>query len=491
MPINACSGIKCGPMVLTASTNRAERSVSPGDIRGNVRTRVPGIDGPNTTETAVITPVDVLTVRRTSAIFRRLASSSFTDPALDTSATEPSTAIGPTRRSRLHTAVLCALPPTQPRPHASAFVCVHISLLRISLPVHPFVQPRLTHFEHRVDLHTLHCQTFSAFVAMALDSGAQRQPLDKLIPPATLLWLHHFERSIEGEQWLLSQMQICAQPNVAYCREVIKVCASLYLEFGGDTSDANVWTPTSGIQVRTVPLVGTFGPLYKSVLENHLTGKAPGVIMYNLRLRSVRHFVAAPVDGNREWYTRCELALRYFCDQCIFTQTQDFYLHLILKLHLPATETVLTRSPPYHTLSEMLAQDANDIIRPYIDTPLSQQLKAADIDSDDVVVFVLLCTIIVEIEQRPGQTVRYNDEVNEPCSVPTPFVLCDFPIHCVGNSDAYGYMHDGTLFVGNGFGVATTISAWIEASKATLPNVSQLAAGGSIPAANLLAKYIA
>ena len=247
----------------------------------------------------------------------------------------------------------------------------------------------------------------------------------------------------------------------------------------------------SGISVRTVPTRGSFASLYKSALDNHVTGKAPGVIMYNLRLRSLDHIIAAPVSGNRKWYQRCELALRYFCDQCVFTQTQDFYLHLLLKMHLPSTETVLTRSPPYHTLSEMLAQDANDVIRPYIDTPLSQQLKAAEIDTDDAVVFVLLCTIIVEIEQRPDQVVRYNGELNEPCLVPTPFVLCDFPIRCVGNSDAYGYIHNDTIYVGNGFGVATTISAWIQASKATLPNVSQMAAGGDIPAANLLAKYIA
>ena len=123
-------------------------------------------------------------------------------------------------------------------------------------------------------------------------------------------------------------------------------------------------------------------------------------------------------------------------------------------MHLSGVQTIFSpKGAPYRQMSDALADLANDLIRPYIETSLSDQIRARmsseqDGDKDDIILFLLLCVLAVEMEQAPELLPVFNSQALH-CSDPTivrPFILVDFPVPCLnGARDAwvFGGRHAG------------------------------------------------
>ena len=120
-------------------------------------------------------------------------------------------------------------------------------------------------------------------------------------------------------------------------------------------------------------------------------------------------------------------------------------------------------SSPFKLLTSIMSDHTNKLIRPYINTPLADQLANREFDSDDVVLFALIVTLIVEIERKAHLFVNYNRDIlsaTAPSHTPTPFILVDTDLG--QTTDCYGYTYKGSMVVCNGLGVAQAISQWAQ-----------------------------
>ena len=276
-----------------------------------------------------------------------------------------------------------------------------------------------------------------------------------------------------------------------YTREVIVVWASLKLEIMASKKIEIVdWHSTYGIKTKSPKEDKYLWHVVKAAKQNSCQNAASFVI-YNLALNHINtNFSSRPVPDSSLKFEKMRIPLTYYADECTFQQTGDYYLWLVTRMHLPSCVTMFTTENPFEEMAKLLQEDANDLIRPYIDTLLSEQISKRDLNSDSVVLFVILATVIAEAETEKKLKIKYNRDLVNTSDVPTPFVVCDFPLNCLNGSDAYGFVQNNTLFVGNGKGVAATMAAWIDACGSRFLKNTHNALHDNFSETNVFMKYV-
>jgi hypothetical protein len=143
----------------------------------------------------------------------------------------------------------------------------------------------------------------------------------------------------------------------------------------------------------------------------------------------------------------------------------------------------------YADLADLLGGDVNNVVRPYVDLNVASFMQTADAASDDVVLFVIVCTLIAEIAGLRTLQVLYNrDILFAPPEVACPFVLCDFPVAGIA-TDVYGFVtRTGTMVVCNGLATVGAVSLWVDELGYGAPVVASFL-DGTADASNPLRKY--
>jgi hypothetical protein len=325
------------------------------------------------------------------------------------------------------------------------------------------------------------------------------------VPPSALIYLYHQEPSLQAAEFLQAQLQKCVVTDETYAREVCKAIANMHvsnMERQIPLAVPPAWIACTGVKLPSEDEAAfpSLGPLYVAVDQDHTSSSlASAQLTYLLKVRQSNYFTALILenasDKSEPKLNRAQHIFLNFAESCSFQTTEDFFLHTVVKMHLSGVLTIFAGDlPPYEAMSDVLADMGNDLIRPFIDTPLVEQLRnrISDATADDVVLFLLLCVLATEMEQATSLLPLYNSDLLHRAdeSAVLPFIVVDFPIKCLnGARDAYGYTQGDTLVVANGYGAVAAFEHWVGANKETLPNVHQAMTRAHIPAGNTLAKY--
>ena len=333
--------------------------------------------------------------------------------------------------------------------------------------------------------------------------------LEEAVPASALIYLHEFEPTTKNAIYLASALSRSIVDDELYGREVCKVISSIHVKVEQARQKKNgtiffplPWISRCGFKVpsEVFDQHECLLPLYLSVDKDHsANAQAAAQLLYTLKLRALNHVCARQFIVPKSalaFDIGCSL-LTNFAESSTFAVTGDSFLHLIVKIHLSAVNTIFCHgAPPYRLLSTTLADNSNDLLRPYIDEPISVQLTAAcataDANPDNVVLYIILCTLAVEMEKKVSLKMLYNSEVlnRAQTDVAVPFLFVDFPVRSLrGCRDAYGFMVDDTLHVGNGVGVIATFLGWLHAARAELPNAYEVFSQRTLSSGNVLSKF--
>lgn len=321
---------------------------------------------------------------------------------------------------------------------------------------------QLLHVAHRNELHCLHKNTSVARVASFVMSGAHWQPLTAIVQPSQLLYLRHFAPPSRATvNFLLNALATTVIDDTLFARDVGKCCGLILREL--NIEPAQKW-------IKETMLLSP-SESYRENLDSlllHLVDCPEDLshLLYHLCLRTLRAVPFASPKYTQNVYPKIRPALMLFAEECSFAITGDNYLHSIIHAHLPA-EIAMAEPTPFRHITSVMGDCANKHIRPYINISAADQMQARSEDADDVVLFCLIVTLIVEIEKKKELQLRFNRNVLgalNPTCPPSPFVLVD--LDCGhGRNDYYGYTFKGSLVVCNGLGCAQAVSQWISVCK--------------------------
>lgn len=335
--------------------------------------------------------------------------------------------------------------------------------------------------------------------------------LEEALPASALIYLFELEPTKKSAIYLAKVLSESIIDDETYARETCRAISTIHVNLAkqqcnGQKKTTQIlplpWISRSGMKVPSEVFCSgeNLLPLYVAVDKDHTSeSEAAAQLLYTLKLRASNHFSGKKFDFeeiNLNFKIGFPLLLNY-AESSTFATTGDFFLHNIVKMHLSAVNTIFSQKrPPYRILSKTLADHSNDVLRPYIDTSISEQLQKACLNNsanpDNVVLFVILCTLAVEMEKKPELKLLFNAEIlnRENKDVALPFLFVDFPVRCLrGCRDAYGYVRGTTLVVGNGIGVIKTFLGWLEESKEELPNVHEVFLNKTLSSGNILHKF--
>lgn len=289
-------------------------------------------------------------------------------------------------------------------------------------------------------------------------SGVQWQPLSAIVQPSQLLYLLHFSPPCrEIVDFLLSALSRAFIDDVLFLRDCVKAAGLIIRQL--NVTISKKWVKETMLLKASEPLLENLDGLLLHLADHPEDATH---LLYHLCLRTLRTVPVAAPRVTTTRYGTLKPYLLLFAEECSFAITSDTLLHCIVYCHLPA-EVGMAESTPFQHITAIMGDRANKHIRPFIDTSIADQMKARDEDEDDIVLFCLLVTLIVEIEKKTELQLCYNRNVLralQPSSVPTPFVLVDLDIGH-GASDYYGYTYKGSLVVCNGLGCGQAISEWL------------------------------
>ena len=244
------------------------------------------------------------------------------------------------------------------------------------------------------------------------------------------------------------------------------VVVSRYLSADSDTSDE---LPPHVIRIKSPSVSIANARTALRIAGKQLNKRASSLMLYHLSvLRLSETFTACrgKQADSLGLYSRLGSMLPRYAAECTFSVTGDRFIHLCLQMHLPSWCTMLSSGGCYRELSAMIPSTVNDLVRPYLDAQVSDLIRARNSKEDDIVLFVVACTLVAEVCGTTKYGVRYNREIlfSDP-DIPTPFVLCDFPVSGIV-TDAYGFVYRNNLVVCNSLGVDTTMSLWLQQMSA-------------------------
>lgn len=355
----------------------------------------------------------------------------------------------------------------------------------------------LAHRAQRSLPHAVHSTADVTFVASCDMLGAHAHP----IPAGALVWLH----SIAPDEPLFLELQPSVPPLFfsAVNRErnldrdwFLEAC-TVVGRYAGDC-DADAELPAYAIQSKS-PSPTDRSQLLKLVARagdadaDRCNLRAASLLLYHLTLHEIADRYTSVVVGERggssTGYARLAPLLRQYSHECTFSVTGDHFLHVCLRMHLPSWCTMLSVGGCYADLADLLGGDVNNVVRPYVDLNVASFMQTADAASDDVVLFVIVCTLIAEIAGLRTLQVLYNrDILFAPPEVACPFVLCDFPVAGIA-TDVFGFVtRTGTMVVCNGLATVGAVSLWVDELGYGAPVVASFL-DGTADASNPLRKY--
>jgi hypothetical protein len=315
-----------------------------------------------------------------------------------------------------------------------------------------------------------------AFEASADFCGKHAHLIDVIdveqIPASVAAWLYSLDQAKPEPaiRWLLQRIALCRITTPEYFREVCSVAGKLCVGLNFKASpkpifSVGVKSPSASSELERLSAACVSGSIREcSHLMYHLTLNAMGAAFSNPTLIST-----TKTSG----YELLLPVLSKFADECLFPLTNDRYLHQLIGLHVPSWACVSTCGGPYEELSDLYGAAANNIARPFMDTPCATLLsQRPHCERDDVVLFILATTLISELSTDIRAAPVCNRDIllslSSTFTIPRPFVLCDFPVPGV-MTDAYGFIDPATkqLVIGNGSGVAATIGAWLKCCERT------------------------
>jgi len=338
--------------------------------------------------------------------------------------------------------------------------------------------------------HATHTTAAVTFVASCDMCGKQAHP----IPAAAMVWWY----SVAPDSSMFGYLSANA-PDMFYSA----VCAAPHVD--------PVWLAEACVVVGRFVKSGAFPitvPPYVIRVKSPFSASADirrallragesvsvrnaSLFLYHLSLSQFARQVTVRVcrpTGAEQAYALLAPVLPRYANECTFAVTGDHFLHVCLRMHLPSWCTMLSPGGCYADMAALLDSSVNDIARPFVDMSVSEYIKTNEFHDDNVVLFVVACTLIAELAGSAALSVKMNRaSLFVPPGVPCPTVLCDFPVDGV-MVDAYGYMLDNTFYVCNGYGVDTAISMWIAALGDYAPIISSFV-DGTADKSNPLHKY--
>lgn len=358
----------------------------------------------------------------------------------------------------------------------------------------------VTHREQRRLPHAVHRIAAVAFVARAEMLGAHAHP----IPAGALVWLNAVADGGVTSTTFMSLRDTALSSFICAVNAERNIDKIWFLEAclvvgRYATNTETVHLPSYAVQSKS-PQAANRDGIHGCVAlaaEGYASGntnnneRAASLFMYHITLAEIAQRFTVTCGVRRTADTAYALLadpLRKYAHECTFAVTGDRFMHICLRMHLPSWCTMLSTGGCYAELSDMLGASVNNVVRPYVDMNISKYVASRDAAEDDVVLFVIMCTLIAEVAGKQAIKVLYNRDVQfAPPDVACPFVLCDFPVPGIV-TDAFGYTLNGTLVVCNGLGTSGAVSLWVSMLGYSVPIVAAYV-DGTADTSNPLRKY--
>lgn len=297
---------------------------------------------------------------------------------------------------------------------------------------------------------------------------AVAKELKHAVPPAELAYVLHvaWDEYRDNRKYLekLERALVTStNSNTEYVQDAATVWACMY----GKSRDRLEAT-------SALPVTGAAPPTFRQVSEAIRSGHvSPAQVSYLRYLLCQKYAltmltaVSTPLPRYPEQMhaDRLFALVSAFSHDCTFVATGDWMIDARTTLLCPAWQTCVTdgNEAPYTVASSLHAGALNDLLRPVIKTPISEQLSAA-VD-DGATAFVSLYAVLREIV--PATPVAINAEIfnHVGTQVPVPFFLNGFDMGGVIDPvpSCHGFMVGRLLHVYNGRGVLDAATDWMYA----------------------------
>lgn len=325
-------------------------------------------------------------------------------------------------------------------------------------------------------------------------SSSQKQ--SDPLPCKAMVWLYNVSSSTEGFYEAGKKIMSCFLDSLTrtkiltseWVEETTLVCSRYIQLREGYVRE----TPVYCIRVRS-PQPILFDDIDQEILScgQACDSRAASLLVYYVSLQAVQDKFEYELGGSSSSVSFDVLhpVLTRYSSECTFSSTGDHFLHVCLRMHLPSWCTMMSYGGGYRELSELLGESANKIVRPYLDVKSTHFMRTLEVDTDDVIFFVVFCSLIAEACDNKDLSVKYNrDVLFSPPDLACPFVFCDFPVPGI-NGDAYGYVVGKRLVICNSLGVRRATSLWIEELGESAPVVHTFLNNSGSDSTNLLNKY--
>lgn len=496
-PANAPRGTHAPPH---ESTRHDASVLILGAVPGTLVAMIdPGSAGPRTAYFCVFTPsspvavichTSALSIAAASTLMRPFAKETLKAPCVCTSAESGG-------RGRRHWLGGCG-GPVHPLGHANIAVPTVFAINAPAGTCRRATQHTCarTHREHRSLPQVVHNTAAVTFVNNWDMLGAHAHP----IPAGALVWLHSIAAGSPTFSELCGSVPALFFSAVNRERNInrdwfLEAC-TVVGRYAGDC-DTDVALPAYAIQAKSPaavdrPQLLDLAARAGSTDADQCNVRAASLLLYHLSLVEIAdryEVIVGERSGGAIGYARLAPLLRHYSHECTFSVTGDHFLHVCLRMHLPSWCTMLSLGGCYADLADLLGGDVNNVVRPYVDLNVASFMQTADAASDNVVLFVVVCTLIAEIAGLSTLQVLYNrDVLFAPPGIACPFVLCDFPVAGIV-TDAFGFVtKEGSMVVCNGLTTVGAISLWVETLDYGAPVVASFL-DGTADASNPLRKY--
>ena len=491
---NGCVGTQVRPLVVTG-TDATTRALVSAEVHRLAMHR-PGRHGPTRTVSLIVTPYSTDDRSTTKAAESVGCTILMFLPGRNFARVVPSGTTS-VATGRGHASAPWRGAPTQPRGHERRETPnVWKKSASAEIKKGEEQQRTVLHLLQRRRPQEVHSRACGMSEARADEEGGQKQPpIDvDIIPPEVCAWLYAIaETEVEMKdrvsivKEILRRIAQCRITNQVYIEELMHTLQKMY------ANPALVdGLPPFVMLDRSPAAAEDAAPLLAHCHEKSKRGAS--LVLYHMALLTIaKKKTIQRVTSNRARETTMGVVhaiMVVYADECTFPITSDWYLHVLLRMHLPSWGIQLETEGAYEALSQVLGVHSNKFGRTYLDGQPVQFIRGKNPEEDDVVMFVVMVTLLAEVCGEVALTLSYNRDVAiNTFDVPKPFVFCDYPVPGL-LTDAYGYVYKGVIHVANGRGVGNGAMEWLEACKEAkvAKEVTEFLEGNA-PPSNTLHKY--
>lgn len=292
--------------------------------------------------------------------------------------------------------------------------------------------------------------------------------LKEAIAPSELAYVLHvgweeMRTSQPYRERLERALVTCRHPNTEYVQDAATVWACLATQSrdrleGGPALPSADGPPPTLVDVAEALRSGHVSAAQVSYLRYLLCQKYAVSLLISVPTPLPRYPDQSHAD-------RLFSLVQAFSHDCTFVATGDWMIDARTTTLCPAWMTCVTDGDeaPYPVAAELHGPELNELLRPVIKVPITEQLSA-EVD-DGASAFVSLFAVIRELV--PSTPVAINAEIfhHVGTEVPVPFFLngLDLPGVAVGVASCHGFLIGRLLHVYNGRGVLDTATDWLYA----------------------------